>query len=121
MRIPGSPFNPPGPVTRRALFTVLPTSAFGCLGCARALACAQTPQPPAHTSTEQAGLTWDEIFRFAYRKDLIPVLKELAAQLGREKFCSMLRQASDDVVRRKTAGRPPSQLTGARCHRQAPP
>jgi hypothetical protein len=99
------PLNAPAPLTRRALFTVLPSGAFGCIGCARAFAGAQTSP---HTSTEQAGLTWNEIFRFAYRKDLIPVLKELAAQVGRDKFCSMLRQASDDIVRRKTAGRPPS-------------
>jgi hypothetical protein len=30
-----------------------------------------------------------------------------AAQTGREKFVAMLREASDEVVRRKTAGRPP--------------
>jgi hypothetical protein len=48
------------------------------------------------------------MFRFAYQKDLIPLLKELAAQLGREKFVDLLRAASDEVVRKKTAGRPAS-------------
>jgi hypothetical protein len=98
-----------GALSRRALFSVLPAGAVGCLGCARAMACVQASQAPAgHSWTEKTGMTWEETFRFAYQKDLIPVLKELGAQLGREKFVAMLREAGDEVVRRKTAGRPPS-------------
>ncbi len=99
--------NGPGSLSRRALFSILP--AFGCLGCARAMACTQPSQaaPPRPGWTEKADVTWEEMFRFAYQKDLIPVLKELGAQLGREEFVGMLRGASDEVVRKKTAGRPP--------------
>jgi predicted RNA-binding protein YlxR (DUF448 family) len=88
------------PVSRRALFSVLP----GCLGCARAMARAQTG--PAHTWTEKADLTWEEIFRFAYQKDLIPLLKQMGEMVGREKFVTLLREASDEVVRKKSARRP---------------
>lgn len=102
--------NGPGSLSRRALFSILPAGAFGCLGCARAMACAQSPPPaPArHGWTEKTDLTWEETFRFAYQKDLIPVLKQLGAQLGREQFVAMLRGASDEVVRKKMAGRPPA-------------
>ena len=99
-----------GSLSRRALFSILPAGTFGCLGCVRAAVCAQTSQaePTVHSWTEKADVTWEEMFRFAYQKDLIPVLKELGAQLGREEFVGMLRGAGDEVVRKKTAGRPPA-------------
>ena len=99
-----------GSLSRRVLFSILPVGTFGCLGCARGMACAQPSQAELtrHTWTEKADVTWEEIFRFAYQKDLIPVLKELEAQLGREEFVGMLRRAGDEVVRKKTAGRPPA-------------
>jgi hypothetical protein len=53
-------------------------------------------------------MTWEEMFRFAYQKDLIPLLSQLAEQVGREKFVSMVKEAADEVVRKKTAGRPPA-------------
>ena len=93
--------------SRRGLFNIIPLAAAGCLGCARAGACApQAEEPPAgHTWTEKADLTWEEVFRFAYQKDLIPLLKALADQVGREEFVSMLQEAGDAVVRNKTAQR----------------
>ena len=99
-----------GWLSRRTLFSILPAGAFGCLGCVRAMACVQTSQvePTVHSWTEKADVTWEEMFRFAYQKDLMPVLKELEAQLGRDEFVGMLRRASDEVVRKKTAGRPPA-------------
>lgn len=102
--------NGPGPLSRRALFSILPAGAAGCLSCARAVACAQEPSPAApggHSWTEKADVTWEQMFRFAYQKDLIPMLKELGAQLGRDELVRMLQKAVDDVVRKKTAGRPP--------------
>ena len=95
---------------RRALFSILPAGAFGCLGCVRSMACGQASQgnPATHSWTEKADWTWEEMFRFAYQKDLIPLMKELEAQLGRERFATMLQTAGDEVVRKKTAGRPPA-------------
>jgi L-2-amino-thiazoline-4-carboxylic acid hydrolase-like protein len=102
--------NWPRSFSRRALFPILPAAAIGCLGCARAMACAQPSQeePTRHSWAEKADVTWEEMFRFAYQKDLIPVLRELGAQLGREEFVGMLQRAADGVVRKKTAGRPPA-------------
>lgn len=97
--------EPPASLSRRGLFTILPTAVAGCLGCARTV-CAQ--EAAAHTWTEKADLTWEQMFRFAYQKDLIPLLKALSEQVGgTEKLARMLRDASDTVVQRKTAGRPP--------------
>jgi len=98
------------PLSRRGLFTILQAGAAGCLGCARAVACApQMQEPPAgHSWTEKADVTWEQMFRFAYQKDLIPLLKALSEQLGREEFVRMLQEAGSAVVRKKTAGRPPA-------------
>lgn len=101
------PGNAPSSLSRRTLFSILPASALGCMGCARALACAQGP-PAEHTWTEKADVTWEEMFRFAYQKDMIPLLKELGTQLGREELVKLLQKASDEVVHKKTAGRPPA-------------
>jgi hypothetical protein len=100
----------PGSLSRRTLFSILPAGAVGCLGCMRAAACAlaQEPPPAGHSWTEKADITWEEMFRFAYQKDLIPLLKQMAEPVGREKFTAMLRNASDEVVRKKTAGRAPA-------------
>jgi hypothetical protein len=100
----------PGSLSRRTLFSILPAGAFGCIGCAKALACAQPMQeePARHSWTEKADVTWEEMFRFSYQKDLIPMLKELGAQLGHGEFVAMLRRTADEVVRKKTAGRPPA-------------
>ena len=98
----------PDTLSRRSLFSILPVVGAGCVGCATAVACAQASEqtPPTHSWTEKADLTWEEMFRFAYQKDLIPLLKALSDQIGREKFIQMIKDGCDDVVRKKTAGRP---------------
>jgi len=102
----------PETVTRRSLFSILPARTAGCLACAHAALCGQDARLQMGLSwTENSDMTWEQVFRFAYQKDLIPLLKELAAQMGREKFVAAIRKASDDVVARKTAGRPP-QVAG---------
>ncbi len=99
----------PAALSRRGLLTVLPAGAAGCLGCSRAAACAQQSQEPlaGHSWTEKADLSWEEIFRFAYQKDLIPLLRAMSERVGREEFVRMLQEAGDAVVRKKAAGRPP--------------
>jgi hypothetical protein len=71
-------------MTRRKLFSILPAGAAGCPGCMGTALCAAQAggPPPAHSPAEKADLTWEEIFRFAYQKNLIPTLKALAAQIG---------------------------------------
>lgn len=96
--------------SRRALFSILQVRTAGCFACAHAALCGQAePQPQTGLSwTDKADMTWEEIFRFAYQKDLIPLLKELGERIGREKWTALLRDASDEVVRKKTARRPHS-------------
>ena len=118
--------NGPAPLSRRGLLTVLPAGAAGCLGCARAAACAQQTQEPlaGRGWAEKADLTWEQVFRFAYQKDLIPLLVVLSERLGREEFVRLLQEAGDAVVAKKMAGRPPvvrDLVTFAASMRNPPP
>ncbi len=81
-------------LTRRQLLTVLPASA-GCLGCLGARVCAaQNAAASTLKSSEKADMTWDQIFDFAHGQ-LIPVLTNIAAQVGRAQFVEMIEKASD--------------------------
>lgn len=113
-------------ISRRGLFSILPVMGAGCIACARAAACPQGGEQTQATQTwtEKTDLTWEEMFRFAYQKDLIPLLKAISEQVGRDKLVQMLREAGDKVVRKKTAGRPPvvRDLTSMAANMQkAPP
>ena len=75
-----------------ALFPMLPMGgAIGCWGRARAMVRRTTFAANASRSAEKADVTWEEIFRFAYQKGLIPVFRELRGQLGCEESLGMLR------------------------------
>jgi hypothetical protein len=99
--------EPPAAISRRGVLALLPAGVAGCLGCAGAALAQASGQLESHSWTEKADLTWEQVFRFAYQKDLIPLLSALAEQVGREEFVRMIREASDAVVKRKTAGRQP--------------
>lgn len=105
-----NPWNRTPMLSRRGLLTILQAGAAGCLGCARAVACPSRMQEPqaGHSWTEKADVTWEQMFRFAYQKDLIPLLKALSEQIGRDEFLRMLQEGGDAVVRKKMAGRPPA-------------
>lgn len=93
--------------SRRKLFSILPAGAAGCLGCPGTARCAAQAgaQPPAHSWTEKADMSWEDVFRFAYQKDFIPIMKALAAQIGQEKFIHMLQEIVNERVRQGTARR----------------
>jgi hypothetical protein len=96
-------------MSRRGLMAMLPAGIAGCLGCLRASACPQqgATAGTGRSWTDKTDLTWEQLFRFAYQKDLIPLLQALAGKVGREEFIRMVREAGDAVVHKKTAGRPP--------------
>jgi hypothetical protein len=50
-------------------------------------------------------MTWEETFRFAFQKELIPLMKALGAQIGNEKFIRMLQETTSDLARKGMARR----------------
>jgi len=94
-------------VSRRGLFSILPA---GCIGCASGGVC-MGQAPAEHGWTEKSDMTWEDVFRFSFQKDYIPLLKELAEQIGREKFVGMIQKATTDVVLKKAAQRPKREFS----------
>jgi hypothetical protein len=96
----------PVELTRRTLFNILPAATAGCAVCAGAFECAaQTAQPPMPAWSQNSDMTYEQVFRFAYQKDLIPILKSLAVQIGREKFTKMLQDTVCDLASKGMAGK----------------
>lgn len=83
-------------LARRAFFPILPAAAAGCFHCPAAAL-----QPTDNPSAARADLTWEQIFRFAYQKDFIPLMNGIAAKLGREKFLAIVRETLCEIAAQK--------------------
>jgi hypothetical protein len=92
--------------SRRALLkNVLPASTLICLGCHSLFAQekSQDPQKPAekkHKFQEDSGMSFQEVFKFAYR-DHIEVMQFLAKEIGQDKFMEMLKRDGDEWAKRE--------------------
>ncbi len=96
------------PGRRNFLKNILPAS-FLCLGCKNLFAQAQSKetQPPVSEPgkdkfLEDSGMSYLEVFAIAFQYYYIPVMKQLAEQLGKEKFLEMLKKASSDATAEST-------------------
>jgi len=79
---------------RELLLYVLPACSL-CLGFSRlGVAAAQKaqPLPLAKRATEKMEISYEDYFKFSYG-EMIPVLKNLSDQIGKEKFIEMLKKA----------------------------
>lgn len=105
---------------RRQLFTkILPAGAFACLFCRHALAAAPDQAtgaaPPAKKKfQEPCGMSYEELFGFAYAYDFIPAMKAMGAEMGREKLVELLKRVYSAVavehMRERLKGNPKNDL-----------
>jgi hypothetical protein len=84
---------------REFLQGLFPAGALLCSGCGLLSASSRlqdSPQnkPARHKFLEDSGLTMSEAVRFAFQWTYIPLMKELAAQIGREKLVGMVKEAT---------------------------
>jgi hypothetical protein len=72
-----------------------------CLGCSKlagvAAAVPQKPQTSGKKSAEKSDMTYEEVFKFAYG-GLIPVMKNLSDQIGKDRFLEMLQKAASEAA-----------------------
>lgn len=86
--------------TRREFLTrALPAGTLFCLGCGPLLALGQTQQKPAeeagkHKFLADSGMSFKEVYDFAYGGNLIPILQFLCAKIGQEKLIEMLKEGA---------------------------
>jgi len=94
--------------TRREFLTrALPAGTLFCLGCGPLLALGQTQQKPAeeagkHKFLADSGMSFKEVYDFAYGGNLIPILQFLCAKIGQEKLIEMLKEAAEEETRRSS-------------------
>ena len=84
------------PNRRQLLVETLPAAAFACLLCRNNLAADQSKGavPPATSKyQEPCGMSYEELFQFAYAYDFIPAMKAMGNEMGREKLVELLSRA----------------------------
>jgi hypothetical protein len=82
---------------------VFPVGAFFCLGCGPILAKTggsetQAEPTPEHKFLEKTAMNYQETFDFAYKIYLIPLLKSMAEDIGKEKFIESLKSYGTKVT-----------------------
>ena len=84
---------------RQFLFNILPAGTMLCLGCSNLFALPisednQDVSTEKHKFLEDSGFTYKNVYEFAFRDWLIPHMKNLANEIGQEKFIKMLKESS---------------------------
>jgi len=90
------------PSRRQFLLNVLPAGTLFCLGCSNLLFSAQSEKSPKappekHKFLTNSGMNYKQVFEFAYQDSFIPLIQNLANDIGREKFIEMLKKASSEA------------------------
>ncbi len=80
-------------------------SAAFCMGCSHFFSSANAQNAGImelnqDKTSGNSGMTYDQVFNFAYRDILIPQLNSISKQIGREKFIEILKKATDEVFSR---------------------
>ncbi len=91
--------NPKFPSRRHFLGTVAPVGCLVGCGCAKLLAMAQgqTVSQP-HKFKDPSNMSFEQVFEFAFAKNILGIFKALSAKIGPDKFIPMLQEASSTVT-----------------------
>ncbi len=91
------------PTRRQFLREILPAGAFACLACGSLPAFSgelekRTIQSEGHKFLDDTGMNYQEVFAFAYRIYVIPLLQRMAEEMGRETFLETLKSLAAEVA-----------------------
>ncbi|MGD2089545.1 MAG: L-2-amino-thiazoline-4-carboxylic acid hydrolase [Candidatus Aminicenantes bacterium] len=92
--------------SRRQFMKLLSAGSLVCLGCGHLCALPQsegkTPDTARkHKFQEDAKMTFEQVFAAAYRSD-VQIMNALAKKIGKEKFITMLKDASAETAAEET-------------------
>jgi predicted hydrocarbon binding protein len=87
---------------RQFLKNVLPTGTLFCFGCSNLFAFPisednQKASTEKHKFLEDSGFTYEDVFEFAYRDWLIPIMQSLANEIGKDELIEMLKRTSSEI------------------------
>jgi hypothetical protein len=90
------------PNRRAFLRAVLPAGALCGLGCPKLSALlleeAGRGQSVQEKAVQDSGMTYEEVFHFAYRGGFIPIAKKMMESMGREVFLDLLASAASEAA-----------------------
>jgi hypothetical protein len=85
------------PNRREFLAAAVPMGILGCLGCPKLSALALSASDGGQSLQDRAkldsGMTFEEVYHFAYRDGFIPLAKQMAVSMGQEPFMKVLGEA----------------------------
>ena len=90
------------PSRRQFLFNILPAGTLFCFGYSNlsALPISENNQKASaekHKFLEDSGFTYKDVYEFAYRDWLIPIMQSLANEIGKDEFIEMLKRTSSEI------------------------
>lgn len=96
---------------RRRLITGLcATGALTCLGCGRAVRAADVVESEGHRFSAASGMSFEEVFHFAYARSFIPTMKNLAGKVGMEVIQDTACETAAQVIGGVAASLPERSL-----------
>jgi len=88
---------------RRVFLKTFCAGSLLCLGCERLQAAtADEPAPPADRFLADSGMSFKDVWAFAYTRSSIPLLKALTEDGDRDRFVEMLKKAAARAVEERT-------------------
>ncbi len=100
--------------SRRQFFSeILPAGSLLCIGCGSLLSCARPEEKPAvseekgpvpaakHKFLEDSGMSFEEVFDFAFKEFYIPIMKNLANEIGKDEFIKTLKKARSELGKKE--------------------
>jgi len=88
---------------RELLFKIFPSCALMCAGCGGAAAAQKSAEAAKgkHKFSEKSEMTYEQIYQFAYG-GFIPLMKNLAEEVGKARFEEMLKRAASKAAVEET-------------------
>jgi len=95
---------------RRMIAGLCAAGTLACLGCGRAARAADSGGSPDKGFSAASGMSFEEVFRFAYARSFIPTMKTLAERVGMEVIQNTACETAAQVIEEVAASLPDRSL-----------
>jgi len=91
------------PERRHFLLRAASAGAFLCLGGSPLFSFSPGPktlkfESEKHKFLNDSGMSWQEVYQFAYQSGYIPMMTKLAEKLGKERLLELIKESSDETA-----------------------